>query len=57
MSNFCFLTKKFRGQTKPLAAILGFWEKWIFGLRLAVARQPKGCKTPKGYQNDRQRVT
>ena len=25
MSNFCFFIKKFRGRTKPLAAIFGFW--------------------------------
>ena len=39
ISNFWFLTKKFRGQTKLLTAILGCWGIWIFGLWLAVARQ------------------
>ena len=37
MSNFCFLTK-------PLAAILCFCEKIIFGLQMALAQQPKGCQ-------------
>ena len=30
MSNFFFFTIKFRGQTKPLAANLGFHKIWIF---------------------------
>ena len=53
MNKFCFLTKKYQGQTKPLVAILALWGKRIFRLLLAVAWQPKGCWTPKGYQNDR----
>ena len=37
MSNFYFLTKKFRGQTKPLADILCFCKNWVFQLWLAIA--------------------